>query len=106
MLSHVQDIRPVHTNQHACQVWVERNRVVDAIRFSHEVCVERTNHDSTMSRHSVVECDEVFSVDGQNGTIPRCGIGKDGRICDPLIGIPSLQGSHYVVSEFPKLHHC
>src|ERR1035437_5462593 len=41
----------------------------------------------------------------QNGTISRYGVGKDGLICDPLIGVLCLQGGHYLVPEFPKPHH-
>lgn len=63
------------------------------------------NHDATMSRHSVVERDEVLSVDGQDGPVPRYGTGKHGLIRDPPIGVPGLQSGQYFVSEFPKLHH-
>jgi hypothetical protein len=78
---------------------------MDAICLSGEICVHRANHDSAMSRHSVVKRDEVFPVDGQNGAIPRYRVGKDGLICDPLIGVPCLQGGHYFVPEFAELHH-
>ena len=56
-----------------------------------------------MDRRAVMKRDEVFPVDGQNGTIPRSCIGKDGLIGDPLIGVPCLQGGHYFVPEFAKL---
>jgi len=36
-----------------------------------------------MSRHLAVKRDEVFPVDGENGTIPRYGVGKDSLIRDP-----------------------
>jgi hypothetical protein len=78
---------------------------MDAICLSGEICVYGADHDSTMGRHSVVKRDEVSPVDGQNGTIPRFGVGKDGLIRDSLIGVPGLQGGHYLVPEFPKLHH-
>ena len=78
---------------------------MDAVCLSGEIRVHGANHDSTMGRHSAVKRDEVFPVDGQNGMIPRCGVGKDGLICDPLIGVTCLQGGHYFVAEFPKLHY-
>jgi hypothetical protein len=82
--------RPVHANQHAGQVCVLRDRVVDAICLSGGVCVQRANHDSTMSRHLVMERDEVLSVDGQDGTVSGYGTGKHGLIRDPPIGVPGL----------------
>jgi hypothetical protein len=78
---------------------------VDAVCLSGEISVQGANHDSAMSRHPVVKRDEVFPVNGQNGTIPRYGVGKDSLIHDPLIGVPCLQGGHYFVPEFPKLHY-
>jgi hypothetical protein len=78
---------------------------MDTICLPGEIYVHGANHDSTMGRHLVVERDEVFPVDGQNGTIPRHGVGKDGLIRDPLIGVPCFQGGRYFVPEFPKLHH-
>jgi hypothetical protein len=78
---------------------------VDATGLPGEISVQGANHDSAMSRHPVVQRHEVFPVDGQNGMIPRCGVGKDGLICDPLIGVTCLQGGHYFVAEFPKLHY-
>ena len=78
---------------------------MDAICLSGEVCVYCADHDSTMSGRFVAKRDEVLPVDGQNGTIPRSGIGKDRLIRDPLIGVSSLQGGHYFVPEFPKLYH-
>ena len=78
---------------------------MDANCLPGEVCVQGANHDSAMSRHPVVKRDEVFSVDGQNGKIPRYGVGEDSLIRDPLIGVPGLQGGHYFVPEFPEFHH-
>jgi hypothetical protein len=78
---------------------------MDAICLSGEICVQGANYDATMGRHPAVKRDEVFPVDGQNGTISRYGVGKDGLICDPLIGVLCLQGGHYLVPEFPKPHH-
>ena len=60
---------------------------MDAICLSGEVCVYCADHDSTMSGRFVAKRDEVLPVDGQNGTIPRSGIGKDRIIRDSLIGV-------------------
>lgn len=99
-------VRPVHTNQHAGQVSVLRDRLVDAIRLSGEVRVQGANHDSTMSRYSLMKRDGVFSVDGQDGPVSRYGTGKHGLIRDPPIGVPGLQSGQYFVSQFPELHDC
>jgi hypothetical protein len=85
---------------------VLRDRFVDAIGLSGEVCVQRANHDSTMSGHLVVERDEVLSVDGQDGPVSRYGTGKHGLIRDPPIGVPGLRSGQYFVSQFPELHDC
>jgi hypothetical protein len=98
--------RPVHTNQHACQVGVLRDRLVDAICLSGEVRVQRANHDSTMSGHLVVKRDKVLSVDGQDGPVSRNGTAKNGLIRDPAIGVSGIQSCKYFVSEFPELHDC
>ena len=82
-------VRAIHANQDARQVCVNRDRLVDAICLSGEICVQGANHDSTMGRHLAVKRDEVFPVDGQNGTIPQYGEGKDGLVRDPLIGFPA-----------------
>lgn len=78
---------------------------MDAIGLPGEVGVQRANHDSTMSGHLVVKRDEVLSVDGQDGPVSRYGIGKDGLIRDPAIGVPGVQSGQYFVYQLPELHH-